>query len=1489
MRPVQDLPQRRRFSLPSLRGWFSIILISFSAGTLSEVLAAASMTPIPVTGWNRDVVVESTASGPPFTAYAAEINAGEGKVFYQSGLPGFAWGLPPSGLFLSMLGDNTLFQIPPYTANNALVLSPGTGLTSGTLTLTAPATFARIAVLAHSANGTNSTGTLTVNFADGTSLATTYFTPDWFNGTTNVAWFGNGRILLTTGADDGGLENPRFYQTTVNIALLAGATNKPIASLTFGKSVARSTIIYAVSGQLAANAGPIGVTGWNRDLMVENTAAGPPYTATAVELNPGEGLAFYQNGLSGKNFGLPRTGAFESAVDGTLFQFQPYAGNNALVMSSATALTRATLTLTNPAAYNVISVIANSAAGGGAPALTLNFSDGSTFVTNYNAQDWFNNAGFAVNGFERISLSSGAVTGAPDNPRFYQTSVDLVALFGATNKLLSSVTFDKATGAGATAVYGISGVRVGQTNGGFALATVTNLPAAGVGSRSATLGGTVLGTGGDTPEVFIYYGTSDGGTNPVNWGQRVFLGTRTGAFAQPISGLTPGTAYFYRSVAINAAGVSWATQAQAFNTSTPSLAVITNLPAANITANSALLSGQVLSNGGDAPGVTVYYGPSNGGNNPAAWAHSLYLGTQVGRFGQPGGGLTPNTTIYFTSAGTNGAGTAWASSAQSFVTLASNPPPTPLVPVLTYRTDNARTGQNTNETALTLANVNSNTFGKVFSYTLDGYMAAQPLVLPNVSIPGQGTHNVVYAVTEHDSVYAFDADTIGGSGTPLWQVSLINPGAGIYTLNASADLVSWASGFDGNDLGITGTPVIDPVTGTLYVLAMTKEVVNNVTNFYNRLHALDVATGAEKFGGPVLIQGTVPGMGDGHDSNGNVPFVHLLHHNREALLLNNGKVYVAFTGHFDYPPYHGWVFAYNAYTLAQTGIYNANANGSGGGFWQAGCGPAADSAGNIYLESGNGNFDGTNQVFGNSVLKLSTTNGLSLADYFTPYNQLDLNLRDIDVGSAGQIVLPDSVGSAAHPRLLLAGSKAGTAYLLDRDNMGHFNAASDSQIVQSLTGVGGMWNTPGYFNGMVYFAGSGSPLKAYTIANGLINATPVGQSVSSIGYPGASPCFSANGTTNAIVWALQTSGSPNSPAILHAYNATNVAIELYNSSQNLSRDNPGPAVKFTVPAIANGKVYVPAINMLSVFGNAVFLAAPVIAPNGGIFTNSVLVTLSESTPGATMHYTLDGSTPTTNSPLYTGPFTVAASGAVKVVATIPGSPDSPVASATFYNSAALGSGSGLIGQYFTNTTLTGTPLVRTDPVVDFNWNTTPPDPSIGSVNYSVRWYGMVQPVFDESYTFSTTTDDGVRLSVNGQLLIDHWAPQSPTTWTGSISLRAQQLYSIQMEYFQAQGGAVAQLAWSSPSTASAIIPQSQLYPITSFPPVSFTGRNYFTNHIFSMEATGLAGGNYAFQASTDLVHWSSLATNLAPSNVFNLIDPAATNFPYRFYRAIGQP
>jgi uncharacterized repeat protein (TIGR03806 family) len=362
---------------------------------------------------------------------------------------------------------------------------------------------------------------------------------------------------------------------------------------------------------------------------------------------------------------------------------------------------------------------------------------------------------------------------------------------------------------------------------------------------------------------------------------------------------------------------------------------------------------------------------------------------------------------------------------------------------------------------------------------------------------------------------------------------------------------------------------------------------------------------------------------------------------------------------------------------------------------------------------------------------------------------------------------------------------------------------------------------------MIYYLGCyGDHLKAFRVANGALTATPVAQAkTANFGFPGSSPTISANGLSDGIVWVLQNDGfsSPQSdPQVLHAYNATNITQELYNSSEAGARDRLGGAVKFTVPTVANGKVYVGSQGQMAVFGLAGgWTAAPSISPNGGVFTTSAAVSITDSTPGASIYYTLDGTTPTVASQLYTKPFTITASGPVKAIATKAGLIDSPVVSATFLESSVVGQGTGLTGRYWSNQlrTTNGPPtLTRIDPTLDFDWGSGSPDATISSDHFTALWTGQVQAQFSEIYTFYTTTDDGVRLWVNGQLVVDKWQDQSPTEWSGTIALTAGQRYDIRMVYYENAGGAVAQLSWSSPSTSKGIIPQNQLYPVAELPP-----------------------------------------------------------------------
>jgi hypothetical protein len=502
--------------------------------------------------------------------------------------------------------------------------------------------------------------------------------------------------------------------------------------------------------------------------------------------------------------------------------------------------------------------------------------------------------------------------------------------------------------------------------------------------------------------------------------------------------------------------------------------------------------------------------------------------------------------------------------------------------MVTYHNDNVRSGQNLHETFLTSTIVQSKTFGKLFSQPVDGQIYAQPLVLGNLLIPGKGQHTVVFVATENDSVYAFDGNSnTGNNSTPLWQVSFINPALGITTV-PSSDLGTDAIT---PQVGITGTPVIDPSNKTLYVVAATKE--NGA--YFQRLHALDVTTGAEKFGGPVVIQATVPGTGAG-SSGGFLSFDPFRSNQRPGLTLVNGGIYIAWASHgleteFTF---HGWVMGYNESNLKQIGAYCITANGTAGGVWESGDGLAADTLGNLYFMSGNGTFDANTggQDYGMSYVKMATKHGLSVADYFTPYNEYSESQQDLDLGSGGAMLLPYQNG-ATDPYLAVGAGKDGTLYVVNRNKMGKFNASGNTQIVESIPNAfagHGLYSAPAFWNGYLYFWAPNDVLRVYQMVGGLVSATPVAVGSVTFGSPGASPVVSANGSSNGIVWALQADGyGAGMPAILHAYDAV-TAVELYNSTQAGTRDTAGPAIKFTPPTVVGGKVYVPTASELDVYG-----------------------------------------------------------------------------------------------------------------------------------------------------------------------------------------------------------------------------------------------------------------------------------------------------------------
>jgi Ig-like domain-containing protein len=517
------------------------------------------------------------------------------------------------------------------------------------------------------------------------------------------------------------------------------------------------------------------------------------------------------------------------------------------------------------------------------------------------------------------------------------------------------------------------------------------------------------------------------------------------------------------------------------------------------------------------------------------------------------------------------------SATSNAATLTVNPVMPGTTDVLTYHNDVARTGQNLTETTLTTGNVTSANFGKLGFYPVDGLVDAEPLYASNVAVPNNGTHNVLIVPTENDSVYAFDAD----SGAILWQVSALKSGETASDNRGCGQVTP--------EIGVTSTPVIDRTrgpNGAVYVIAMSK----NGSTYYQRLHALDLALGTELFGGPVDIQATYPGTGD-NSSNGNVVFDPGQYKERSALLLLNGVLYTGWASHCDIRPYTGWIIGYNESTLAQTTVLNVTPNGNEGAIWMAGAGLAADTSGNIYFLDANGDFDTTVNAsgfpsdgdFGNAFMKLSTSgNQLAVADYFEMDNGVSESSSDTDLGSGGLIVLPDlSDGSGNTWHLAVGAGKDSNLYLVNRDSMGKFSS-NNNNIYQELPGAlpGGVWAMPAYFNNTLYYGSVGSPIQAFTITNAKLSTSATAQTANSFGYPGATPSISANGTSNAIVWAVENT----SPAVLHAYNAMNLN-EIYNSNQAANgRDQFGPGNKYITPMIVNGKVFVGTTNGVAVFG-----------------------------------------------------------------------------------------------------------------------------------------------------------------------------------------------------------------------------------------------------------------------------------------------------------------
>lgn len=603
--------------------------------------------------------------------------------------------------------------------------------------------------------------------------------------------------------------------------------------------------------------------------------------------------------------------------------------------------------------------------------------------------------------------------------------------------------------------------------------------------------------------------------------------------------------------------------------------------------------------------------------------------------------------------------------------------PTP-VPVPTWRYDLTHAGQNTQETALTPSNVNPSSFGKLFALPVDSTVYAQPLYVPGLKMGDGQIHNVLFVATENDSIYAFDADSNGGTNAkPLWQISLLTSAYGAASGAVAPPWQDNGSPDVAPTVGITGTPAIDTATNTMYVVGSTKE--NGA--YFSRLHAINIITGKEQPNSPVNITATVSGTGNG-SSGGQLAFSALWENQRPALNFYNGYVYIGYASHGDNGPWHGWLFAYNGTTMQQTDVLCLSPNGVGAGVWAAGAGLPIDttiSGGRMYVVTGNGTRTSTppfpaGSAYGESVVAFSLANGkITPVDIFTPFNFQTLNDHDWDQGSGGLLMPPDQPGS--YPHMLITAGKEGRILVLNRDKLGGYVAGGtySTNALQDISTVvpqaKGFWSTPAYWNGNVYMWAENNVPMLFKLNGGVLDSAPDSQSPITSAFPDPTFSISSDGSQNGIAWAVRSDQfNTKGPGVLYAWNANDLTNTIYQSDTNAARDNVGPANKFSIPVVTNGKVYVAAQKEVDVYGlinGQPTAAAPVISPNGGTFSTAQTVTLSSSTSSAAIYYTLDGSTPTPASNEYTGPITISVDTTLKAIASAPGYVQSGVSTATF--------------------------------------------------------------------------------------------------------------------------------------------------------------------------------------------------------------------------------
>ena len=1076
---------------------------------------------------------------------------------------------------------NGFTYIGPPTVTS---INPNTGSTAGGTSVTITGTnFAAGATVTF--GGSAATNVVVVN-----STTITATTPSGNTGAVTV-------MVTNPGSQSGSLANGFTYTTVPTVTSVspnngpaAGGTAVTIAGTNFGSG---ATVTFGTTA--ATNVAIV-----NSTTITATTPAGNPGAVTVtVTVNSQSGSltnGFTYNGTATityvqSNYATPQTA--QTTVNVTFTGAQSAGGLNVVVVgwNDATAVVKTVTdnsgnTYTLAVGPTVAGSLSQSiyyaknivAAPAGANIVTVTFSAAAQYpdirVLEYSGADLVNpvDVSAANIGSSTTSSSGSATTTTPTDLIFGANIVSTLTTgpgSGFTSRLISSPDGDiaedrmvTATGSYSATAALDSGTWIMQMVA-FRTPSLGNTPVVSLSSASINFGNEQTGiTSSPQPVILTNIGSAQ-----LSIGSIAISGGNSGDFAQ-----------------INNCGPTLAANANCTINLTFTPGNIGALTSSVVLTDNAPGSQQTIALSGTGTGFTITPRTSvltftgtqqfTASSGSATWSVDGVVGgsASLGTISTSGLYTPPSAVGTHTITGTSSS-----QSASSTVYITNNPG------TFTHHNDNLRTGQSLTETVLTPGNVNQTQFGKLYSYSLDGIAFASPLYVANVSIPGKGTHNVVYVATEHDSVYAFDADGLSGS-TPLWHLSFLSSGVTTVPCGDTGEC-----GDIPTEIGVTGTPVIDPSSGTIYVVAKSKE---GSSTYVQRLHALDITTGAEKFGGPVVIQATAPGTGDGSST---VTFNSLRENQRTGLLLSNGIVYFGFGSHGDQSPWYGWILGYNATTLQQVLAYNASPDSQGAGVWQSGGGLATDASGNIFFSTGNGDFNANSggNDYGDSVVKLSPSG--SVVDYFTPYNEATLSSTNVELGSAGPVLLVDQ-SSGPYPHLLITAGKNGTIYVVNRDNMGHFNPSNDSQIVQSLVNAlpnsdqdHGNYSSPAYFNGYVYFGAIGDNLRAFQLTNGLLSSTPSSSSAEVYQVRGASYAISANGNSNAILWAIQNNGAdPNDdtgvPGILYAYNANNLSNELYNSSQSGSRDTLDAAAKFSIPLVVNGKVFVAGQTRLTAFG-----------------------------------------------------------------------------------------------------------------------------------------------------------------------------------------------------------------------------------------------------------------------------------------------------------------